>query len=87
MLISNLPTEEYFYMPVNKFKQLCDLEPQLLSLSPIIYNPKDKFLVYLMKCEVLRIDIYLKTWGNKKITKDDYDFLEKYLIPKNLKNG
>ena len=69
-------------MPENKFKELCEIEPQLSTLSKIVYNPQENFLAYLMRCEVLRINIYLKTWGNKKISKKDYYFLENYLIPK-----
>ena len=69
-------------MPENKFKELCEIEPQLTTLSKIVYNPQENFLAYLMRCEVLRINIYLKTWGNKKISKKDYYFLENYFIPK-----
>ena len=65
-----------------KFKELCIIEPKLLKLSAIYHNPEESYFLYLIRCEILRIDIYLKTWGNKNISKKDYYFLEKYLIRK-----
>ncbi len=67
----------------NRFKELCVIEPSFASLEPIKYDVKEKFLSYLIKCEILRINIYLLGIGNPRLTKKDYDFLENYLIPKN----
>ncbi len=44
-------------MPENKFKELCEIEPQLSTLSKIVYNPQENFLAYLMRCDVLRLNI------------------------------
>ncbi len=66
----------------NRFKELCAIEPSLASLEPIKHDSKETLLEYQIKCEILRIDIYLIGIGNKRLTKKDYDFLENYLIPK-----
>ncbi len=66
----------------NRFKELCAIEPCLASLEPIKYDGKEKLSEYMIKLEILRIDIYLLGMGNPRLTKKDYDFLENYLIPK-----